>query len=397
MRVLIASEFCVLDESAPAKRVRFLGESLHGRAEVRILGRDGTLASDFSQEPTLRQAAAGVVSPLASGGIGRFFVFLRTISAMKPILETELEGWKPDIVLAYTWSELHLRTMLRVCRARNTPLVVDVVEWPSWSYFRGGLFNPYFWNVELFMRLSSLATQGVVAIAGFLREYYVSAGLPCLYIPAITRVPVQPPPPPERNGRLRLTYVGTGDARDCLPDLCCAVDRLNAKCFPTTLNIVGRLAPSRERLFAHLGRLGVKAPDCLNVTGWLDPGKYAELCERTDAFVILRRPGRTSVACFPTRLAEFMARGRPVVVTNVGDLPLYVKHGVHGVAVDYGDWDRLLSGVMELLGNPEHCRKMGHSCWEVARNSFDFQKYGQPLAAFLASLKCRRIADGQHS
>ena len=55
---------------------------------------------------------------------------------------------------------------------------------------------------------------------------------------------------------------------------------------------------------------------------------------RTARVLALPRPaGSFSQAGLPTKVAEYLASGRPVVVTAVGDLPLYLRDGVDAYLV----------------------------------------------------------------
>lgn len=42
---------------------------------------------------------------------------------------------------------------------------------------------------------------------------------------------------------------------------------------------------------------------------------------------------------FPTKLGEYLATGNPVLVTNVGEIPLFIKHGENGFIAEESNVD----------------------------------------------------------
>ena len=59
--------------------------------------------------------------------------------------------------------------------------------------------------------------------------------------------------------------------------------------------------------------------------------------------VLLREPNRKSMAGFPTKFAESMIAGVPVITNATSDLPEYVISGETGFLVDGYDYESILS------------------------------------------------------
>lgn len=72
-------------------------------------------------------------------------------------------------------------------------------------------------------------------------------------------------------------------------------------------------------------------------------------------------------------LLEAMARGLPVVTTQVGGNPEIIEAGVTGSLVGVGDSDALGQAIVALLADPAHGRQMGRAGRQRVENCFDIR------------------------
>jgi len=56
-----------------------------------------------------------------------------------------------------------------------------------------------------------------------------------------------------------------------------------------------------------------------------------------------------------------MAQGKPVIATNVGGIPDFVKDGVNGFLVNYRNVETLSNRMLVLLADDNLRRKMGEN------------------------------------
>ena len=72
----------------------------------------------------------------------------------------------------------------------------------------------------------------------------------------------------------------------------------------------------------------------------------------------------------PLSVMEYMAAGRPVVVTRVGGLPDLIHDGVHGLVVPPADAAALASALEQLASDPGRRAAMGAAASERQRHEF---------------------------
>ncbi|MBT8131077.1 MAG: glycosyltransferase family 4 protein, partial [Gammaproteobacteria bacterium] len=87
---------------------------------------------------------------------------------------------------------------------------------------------------------------------------------------------------------------------------------------------------------------------------------------------------------FPTKLAEYMAAGSPVLATRVGDAEVYLQHGQNARLADPEDPSSIASEMRWMLEHPEERRAMGGQGRATARQHFHYRSHSKSLMAFIA-------------
>ena len=104
------------------------------------------------------------------------------------------------------------------------------------------------------------------------------------------------------------------------------------------------------------------------------------------------------VACFedneitkcksPLKIAEYLAAGKPIVASGVGDVPQMINGA--GIIVPPGDSDKLAEGILQILSNPTNLDEMKHSArqqadkyynWSVIADNF-INTYQKTISSF---------------
>lgn len=70
--------------------------------------------------------------------------------------------------------------------------------------------------------------------------------------------------------------------------------------------------------------------DAVDFTGPILPSEMPQILYDASVLALSRPNNLQAQNGFPTKLGEYLATGKPVVVTCVGDIPLFIKDGVNG-------------------------------------------------------------------
>jgi len=104
-----------------------------------------------------------------------------------------------------------------------------------------------------------------------------------------------------------------------------------------------------------------------------------------DVFVQPGRPDAFNDYRFPSKLPEFFALGRPVILprTNLG---LSLRHGTDAYVLDQADADGIARAVHELRADPALYRRLAQGALEYSARHFSWRKSAAALAKFYATL-----------
>ena len=167
---------------------------------------------------------------------------------------------------------------------------------------------------------------------------------------------------------------------DEMAELYRALRRLRERGRPVTLIKTGKDdAPMTERLGFEPAEAGVIA------LGQVERPFLIELLKCADLFVQPGAPGPFNDFRLPSKLPEFMAVGRPVVLpaTNIG---LRLRHGVDALLLRQGSAEEIAACVETILDDPALAARLGANARAFARANWRWDRQGKALGDFLERL-----------
>jgi glycosyltransferase involved in cell wall biosynthesis len=176
---------------------------------------------------------------------------------------------------------------------------------------------------------------------------------------------------PAPSGTFTVGFVGTLKPWHGVPILIEAFDRLRALEPDVRLLLVGD-GPERERLEADVSRRGLRG--AVHFTGSVDatdvPGLLASM-----EVAVAPYPNLAYFYFSPLKVFEYMAAGRSVVASRIGQLKGLVDHEVSGLLCAPGDAAELTEALVRLrreqalrdrLGKAARMRVRQYHTWEAA-------------------------------
>lgn len=92
---------------------------------------------------------------------------------------------------------------------------------------------------------------------------------------------------------------------------------------------------------------------------------------------------------FATKLGEYLALGKPVITSKIGEVQDYLNHDQSCLFVNPSDSDDIALAIEKLLDNPDMAMQIGMCGRQVAQNSFDYKIYESALSTFFNQLPKR--------
>jgi glycosyltransferase involved in cell wall biosynthesis len=284
-----------------------------------------------------------------------------------------------------------------IARLAGVPVIFDICEWFPTSKYRLAGLDPYFIDDYLGRQLPRFLGDGVVAITSFIKKKYDGMKVQCILIPSLcdTNYCLNQGDTIKRSSVsevFTLVYAGSCKPGDGFEDLLHAVKKVVAAGHPIRLHVVGTDGftgwAARHRQTCEKDSL---LRESVRFLGRVSDDEYPVVLQSADCLVLPRPDNQIVRAAFPTRLPEFLSSGRPVLTTNVPDVPRYLESGVHAEIVDGNDGDALAQGIVRLLKNPDRARKIGLAGQQRCREVFDYRPYIRILTEFVSTLTKKNI------
>lgn len=171
-----------------------------------------------------------------------------------------------------------------------------------------------------------------------------------------------------------IAYCGTvskfKDGVDCLIR---AFALLRQRCTRYKLYIIGS-AESRqeyEELRQLARELGVG--DATVFTGKVPAVQMPELLTGAEMLVLARPDNIQARNGFPTKLGEYLATGKPVVVTRVGEIGNFLRDGRDCLLSEPGDPEAFAQKMLWVAEHPEQAVEIGKRGRELAFSEFSYR------------------------
>ncbi|MCP5151181.1 MAG: glycosyltransferase family 4 protein [Chromatiales bacterium] len=190
--------------------------------------------------------------------------------------------------------------------------------------------------------------------------------------------------PADEGQPLTIGFVGSLKPWHGLEVLLGSFRRLIAEGVDARLLIVGD-GPLRQYVegFAH----GAELADRIEVTGWVAHGALPATLGRVDV-AVAPYPADGGFYFSPLKVFEYLAAGRAIVASDLGQIPRVLRGGECGQLVAPGDEAALAAALHALADDPARRRRLG----ELARRrALDFP-WSRNARAVIDAVASRRAA-----
>jgi len=113
--------------------------------------------------------------------------------------------------------------------------------------------------------------------------------------------------------------------------------------------------------------------DFVTLTGLVQSNEIPQKLKDAAVLVLTRRKNLQTENGFPTKLAEYLLTGNPVVVTKTGDIPLFLEDGISAYLSEPGDIVQISQKMIKALTDGIMAKVVGNNGAEVARHSFNYK------------------------
>ncbi len=295
-----------------------------------------------------------------------------------------------NIIYNYNYADLKNIIFLLYAKMTGYKIIIDIIEDNRFERTDGIINSIRLKTSIILFRSSRSFTDHFVAISEQLykRAELVSKNkVPVSLIPITVNLSYFKDNGYQTNrNNLKIFYGGSFAVKDGLKYLVRAFDVVSKKNEGIELILTGA-APIKTDMEEITKQIdAVAAKDRIKFMGFLKTEDYYNLLNRCDIFCMTRINSVYANAGFPFKLGEFLAAGKAVIATKVGDVPNYLFNDVNALVINPDSVEELSDAILSIIKNPEKIKIMGPKARKTAEAYFDSEKVSMKLLSIFESV-----------
>lgn len=317
-----------------------------------------------------------------------WYMYLTSIRELIQFLQK-----KPDLIIAYNYPAVALNKLRKWSKKYNIPLIADCTEW----YEAQG--NVIFRAVKSFdtyyrMKVVQPKLDGMIAISSFLYDFYKKRMDAVIKVPPLVDLSMSKwniqSDVAYKNDKIKLIYAGSPgsghkDRLDLIFDALAMLEPTDRNKFSMT--IIGLTKNEYEVAFNK--NVAESISDMLFFKGRLSHVDTLAEIKASDINVFFRDTNLTNTAGFPTKFAESISCGTPVLTNKTSNIEDYLVDGNNGFFV-HPEVNFIANKLCEIsLLSRDKLDNMKKEC--INSRLFDYKNYINDFLQFLI-----RIQDKQN-
>ena len=272
--------------------------------------------------------------------------------------------------------------VFNILKKYNKKIILEQCEWYDPSSFTLGKYDFRYLRFINNIKKEYIKVDGVISISRLLNDYYLNKKCKTIRIPSILNIDNKPCNFETKNNKINLVYTGNASkSKELIEPILIALNSKNEYYDKFEFNIYGL---NKKQLFDKVSDKSL-IKDNIIAHGNVVQDKIEGILLEADYQIFIRPNRRSSNAGFPTKLAESMAVGTPVISNDTGDICLYLKDGVNGY-VCKGINPQDICDVFDRIIKEENYCDLRKNARKTAEDYFDYKKYTNVMKDFIDTL-----------
>jgi glycosyltransferase involved in cell wall biosynthesis len=315
---------------------------------------------------------------------------LRRIRPWTPLsaawrLASQVRRFGPDLVHVFKPVGYAALAGMILVRTTRLPLVVDSDDWEGTGGWNS--INPYPWHWRRFFDLQERwlprHASAVTVASRTLQSQVWGLGVPperVFYAPNCPRaglLSARDRVSETDRARIRqqlsigsapmLIFVGHISLGDDLDLALVALQEVQKHVPDVKLVVVGT-GDGLARLRSLADELSLQ--DRVHFAGWVEHQRVPAYLAAADVAVYPYRDTLVNRAKCSIKILEYMAMGKAIVTTRVGQNLEYLEHGRSGILAEPGDANAFARALIDLLADPARAARLGQNAAQRIRDHF---------------------------
>ncbi len=296
---------------------------------------------------------------------------------------------KVDVIVIYNTTFIMTLIFLLIKLIIGRKLIIILPEYYEKPTKKYSLARLKWLNFSFGMSYLVKYADKFIVLSDFLKNYLISKNISeenILVLPNITDPEIFKLQDVKEyiKGKITIGYSGTPTRKDGVIDLIESFAVLTLKYSDIHLLIIGDIqsgATIIPELRKKTDALGIS--DNVTFTGLVSFKEIPKLLNACQILALTRPSGVFAEAGFPTKLGEYFACMKPVLVTSVGDIKKYFVSGVHAVIVKPEDIDSIVEGFESLIVNENLRQQLAINAHQWLQENLNYRTLSIKISSFI--------------
>lgn len=296
-----------------------------------------------------------------------------------------------DVVLGYMGHEFSLvNRIISTAHKKGAIYVRDLCELP---YGTGAETSVAIRGREKILHRQFPRLDGVIPISDTLQklaQQYTSSECKFLKIPIM--VDYEKYELPNYSNEVDVPYIfHSGTLYEQKDGILGMIEAFGIACqkinFPVKFISTGRIenSPYSKEITVLIDKYGLH--ESLIFTGYLSDIELKDYLSRASLTIINKYRTQQNRYCFSTKIGEYLAASKPVIITRVGEAMNWLTDKENAYIIEPEDTDALANAIVHVFQNREEARQIGIAGQKVCQHHFDYHNWSTPLINFFQELE----------
>ena len=149
-------------------------------------------------------------------------------------------------------------------------------------------------------------------------------------------------------------------------------------------------SPHKKEIKAIISKYNIG--EYIHFLGYVSSEELREYLAKASLVIINKYPTQQNKYCFSTKLGEYMAAGKPLIITRVGEAMNWLTDGYDSMMVDPNDVGQLSDTIFKAFSDVTTLRIIGENARKSCQSFFDYRNYSASLLEMLNMFSTKQIS-----